>query len=338
MTLNIKSFALLAIALCIGITSANAQNAPDIAPQPCDTEYWKQMSARAWMEAEREIMMNQNLIFKPDSVLEYTCFDQMVNLTASKGGKIFSHTNYFGQPIMEEGDDIGLTRSLDKVVYSALQTYINGNFGHDFLGGRAQKLTIGNKDSQLVPPVPGVEEGYLCNTMANVWQAAKCANFIDNDAYKNTDGFYPFKTIKGHNGTPAVAGYDSIQETRLFPTSCASLGGPPGGGGYGHNLGPAGTWLDQIALANNVAGNGELYPFKQPLSEIYENVNAMTAAYGSDNGEGGTVQCGSPIATGVTVFTSTSNSENWADGVCLNSGCRYQRGGSGSLGECVPIQ
>lgn len=335
MTLNIKSFALLAICLVLGTTSANAQTVPDIAPQPCDTQYWKQMSARAWMEAEREIMMNQNLIFKPDSVLEYTCFDQMINLTASKGGKIFSHTEYFGAPIMEEGDDIGLTRSLDKVVFSALQTYINGNFGHDFLGGRAQNLSSENKDSQLVPPVPGVEEGYLCNTMANVWQAAKCANFIDNEDFENTDGFYPFETIQGHNGTPAVAGYDSIQETRLFPTSCSTLGGPPGGGGAGgsgHSLGPAGTWTDQIALANN----DTLYPFKQPLSETYENVFALTAAYGSDNGEGGTIECGNAISTGITV--SPTSGDEYLDGVCLNSGCRYQKGGAGSLGTCVPIE
>lgn len=319
----------------VGITSANVQAAPDIAAQPCDTQYWKQMSARAWMEAEREIMMNQNLIFKPDSVLEYTCFDQMINLTAHSGSKIFTHTDYFGSPIIEDSDSVGLPKSLDKVVYSALQNYINGNFGHDFLGGRAQKLSIGNKDLEIVPPIPERTEGYICNTMANVWQAAKCANFIDNEDFEDTDGFYPFERIKGHNGTPDIAGYDTLKETRRFPKACAgSVGTPLGPTAVIGSLGPAGTWTDQIALANNET----LYPFQQPLAETYSNVNALTAAYGSDNGEGGTVQCGEAIATGVTVYTSTSDNENWEDGVCLNSGCRYQRGGTGSIGQCVPIQ
>src|SRR5690606_1147706 len=46
-----------------------------IAKQTCDTEVWKAMTQRAHLESEREIMQNQNLIFKPDSILHYTCFD-----------------------------------------------------------------------------------------------------------------------------------------------------------------------------------------------------------------------------------------------------------------------
>ena len=64
---------LILLALIIGVFIPSP-HAAEIAPQSCDSNYWRQLSSRAWLEAEREIMQNQNLIFKPDSVLQYTCF------------------------------------------------------------------------------------------------------------------------------------------------------------------------------------------------------------------------------------------------------------------------
>ena len=292
--------------------AATAATAPDIASQPCDTQYWKQMSARAWMEAEREIMQNKNLIFKPDSVLEYVCFDQFVNIAAFEGGDIFTHTKYFGQEIIKRASNEALHKSLNNVVYASLIKYINNSFGHDFLGGRAGGMSITNKDSQF--QAPSGPSGYTCKTMKHVWKAAKCSNFVDNANFENTDGFYPFATIKGHNGTPDVAGYDDIQEVRQWPSSC---GAEP-------SFGPAGSWQQQINLASNMKGGGgdKLYKFKEPLAAIYEEVG--------DKLEPGNCNVNTPIKTGIKVIVN--DKESYDDAVCTNPGCVYNK-----TGNCIKV-
>jgi hypothetical protein len=55
---------------------AFGQSAPAPAASSCDPAYYDTLQSRAWLEAQREITQNQNLIFKPDSVLQYTCFDK----------------------------------------------------------------------------------------------------------------------------------------------------------------------------------------------------------------------------------------------------------------------
>ncbi len=305
MIFKARTYLIIATALFLGTTTgAITSNAQEIAEQPCSTQFWRQMSARASMEAEREIMMNQNLIFKADSVLEYTCFDQLVNLTAWRGGQIFTHTDYFGEQIIGQGSNQGLPISLNNVVYTALVAYVDNNFGHSYLGGRAQRLAAENRDSQFLPPVAEITDGYNCNAMANVWQAAKCSNFIDNDEFQNTDGFYPFETIAGMDGNPDVVGYNdpSIQDTRHFPTRCTAAGATV-------DLGPMGTWDTQIALANNE----DLYEFQAPLRAVYTEVGDKLRPQ----------VCNDPIKTGVKVFVS--DDESYDDAVCTNPGCFYNR-------------
>lgn len=319
--MKFSTYILMLLFTGVAFSSASAQTAPDIATQPCDTEYWRQMSARAWMEAEREIMQNQNLIFKADSVLEYTCFDQFVSINAYQGGNIFTHTTYFGTPIIQRSANESMNNALNAVVINALNAYKSGSFSNSFLSGRADHMTIANTNSQFISATTNA--AYTCNIMADVWKTAKCANFIDDAAFQSTDGFYPFETITGHNGTPDVDGYNGgIQETRQWPPgmSCQnSAGGPRGSSGQ--TFGPAGTWNNQIALANNDA----LYEFQTPLAAIYEEVG--------DKLEPG--NCGQPaILTGVTVYKQGSRGvaggPSHPDGVCTNPGCSYQ----GSTGIC----
>ena len=319
LTLLLFCFAILPTSMAIAA-------APDIAPQPCDARYWEQMSSRAWMEAQREIMQNQNLIFKPDSVLEYACFDQFASVAAWAGGQIFTHTTYFGNMIIPRGTNESMEVAITNVVTNALNQYVNQSFGHDFLGGRAGSMNITDKDSQLVPAVDRV--GYTCNVMKNVWQTAKCANFIDNEDFE-TDGFHPFETLQGHNGGPPVAGYDDIQETRAFPQMCGVAAGP--GGSTIGDFGPAGTWLTQTRRANNT----NLYPYQEPLQEIFSDVFDKTAPLGTSKGDGTAVTCSAPIATGMTINPSFGGP--YLDGVCTNPGCMYVRGESGGLGSCLQI-
>ena len=57
---------------------AIAQGIPPIAESSCDPDYYDTLRHRAWQEAQREITMNYNFIPKPDSVLQYSCFDKQL--------------------------------------------------------------------------------------------------------------------------------------------------------------------------------------------------------------------------------------------------------------------
>ena len=54
-------------------------------PKTCDSEFYDVMSNRAWLESSREMEVAQTLINKPDSVLEYTCFDEILKKTGAAG-------------------------------------------------------------------------------------------------------------------------------------------------------------------------------------------------------------------------------------------------------------
>jgi hypothetical protein len=134
------------------------------------------------------------LIFKPDSVLEYTCFDSyldhMVNSTMTR--PLFSMSPRWGGPA---GD---ISASLSNVA-SAAAGYDTSNFTLGVLGGRTS-----------VPyPVrsTAVPNTYGCNTMNEVWNVAKCMNFIQNP---DTDGFFTF------------ADYAGSADKRTLPSPCTA--------------------------------------------------------------------------------------------------------------------
>ena len=72
------------IFLCVAVMAFSVSLSAYAQPvSPCDPQYMDALEARAWLEAEREISQNKNLIYKPDSVLEYTCFAGFLNEAAS---------------------------------------------------------------------------------------------------------------------------------------------------------------------------------------------------------------------------------------------------------------
>lgn len=318
---------LLLVAGLLGLFPLSSY-AQDIAPQPCDSEYWRQMSARAWLEAEREIMQNQNLIFKADSVLEYTCFDRFVDVAAGPGGDIFVHTDYFGQKIIKRDDDPhAMEKALEYVVASALPVYQKAGFDHSLLGGRGEYMNLSPSTSDTFTGSVDYSQAYNCDIMSKVWKTAKCANFVDNSNFETTDGFYPFETIKANGSGSDVAGYaDTIKETRKWPAnlSCAgSSSAPAGGATIPASLGAGGTWQTQLTLAENKGDN--LYKFANPLGEIFMDVGEKL--------EPGS--CGrAGIKTGVKVITSNGQSHD--DGVCTNPGCTYDQTGICKSGGAPP--
>lgn len=169
-------------------------------PRGCSTAVWTAMVNRSVIEARREDVVNKRFIIKPDTVLDYTCFEHNVSKVGEEAGPIFSETEKWANL---EVDLIGKTvtvkrrlgtKSLDNalmaVVEAALTNYKNGQFNNDFLA-----------DST---PVSGSAGSAYCDVMANVWKAAKCRNFGD---------FYTFQDLgAGKNLT-------SSADPREFPNN-----------------------------------------------------------------------------------------------------------------------
>ncbi len=80
----------------------------------CDLEFWDVLTEKAWLEGQKEITQNQNLIARPDSVLSMTCFDQYLNHLAWYGDNHFpSDPDYangglgnFAYELYVDGDDL----------------------------------------------------------------------------------------------------------------------------------------------------------------------------------------------------------------------------------------
>lgn len=58
----------------------------------CDADFMNQIYGRAWLESQRDMIKAQVLIRKPDSILEYTCFNQFNDLAVTKAAPLFSET------------------------------------------------------------------------------------------------------------------------------------------------------------------------------------------------------------------------------------------------------
>ncbi|PJB71639.1 MAG: hypothetical protein CO093_04680 [Alphaproteobacteria bacterium CG_4_9_14_3_um_filter_47_13] len=171
---------------------------------PCDPQYMDALEARAWLEAQREITQNKNLIYKPDSVLEYTCFHMFLNEAASN----FATNRQFSETDRWNGHPTGFSNtstdeSLTFVVLQPLINYLNNNFNTQgfnagtYLNNRTATGPIGGAP-------PGTVQGntpYNCAEMQAVWQLARCANFID-PAQANYDGFFDFARYETANNDP----------------------------------------------------------------------------------------------------------------------------------------
>jgi hypothetical protein len=165
---------------------AVAQFADDV----CDSRIWESLEARAWLEAEREIAQDQHMVFKPDSVLEYTCFNQLLPLTGAIIGPIFTENQEWGGVLPEDA----LDNALESLVAAAVSEFLFLNFGHTYLGGRAAEGEGGGSA--------------FCDAMAFIWPTAKCWNVM-TDAQ---DGFYSFEQ------------YEEMDDVRLLPEPCESDG------------------------------------------------------------------------------------------------------------------
>jgi len=178
----------------------------------CAPDTWTAMVNQAVLEARREIIINNRLLAKSDSVLTYTCFDDQVHRAAEKLGPIFSETDYWknrtvdliGKTVTisrELGSD-SLDGSLTMLVDQMAAPYLTQNFSHGLLGETAGSLPVSSGG---------------CAVMNTIWQAAKCKNAEDN--------FYTFQelvTSSDPRNLPASLTCSSTPPPSIPPTG----GGP----------------------------------------------------------------------------------------------------------------
>ena len=287
--------------------------AQKIAPQACDPGYWQSMKERAWLEAEREIMQNQNLIFKPDSVLEYSCFDKFLSHAGKTLGDIFVHTAYFGTEIISRGQAESQNNAIKSAAYEAMKTFVTTNFSPTFLADRSTGTRIkpspNDHDMAMQPPQSGGPLYGDCKIMAEVWKASKCMNFVDRKDYTKSDlqapgtfandSFHPFVKIEKGPGSKVreINGYQQFEDMRTWARPCGNM--------------KKEEWKQMYDWATNK--DEKRYTFDSKVKKAYEEVRKMV--------EPG--QCSTAIKTGVTIVLSGEGKKTQEDGFCTNPGCTY---------------
>lgn len=137
------------------------------------------------MEGKRQMEMAQTIILKPDSILEYNCFVTYMWDLGKKADKLFSDnmpSPFWSKPSPPGGifDTKNLDRTLDHLVFDALDVFVGSNFQHNQAGGL-----------YLWDP---------CTSMQEIWDFLKCYDFQE-------DYFTTFEEI-------------STKDPRKYPEQC----------------------------------------------------------------------------------------------------------------------
>ena len=150
----------------------------------CSETIWESINAKAYLEANYETVVNESMIFKPDSVFDYSCFDSYVPYVDTIAGPIFSENGSWGV-----NPSTRLGNALETAIIVPLASYLASNYSHSFLGGR---------------DTSGIVNDGSCSLMYQVWHQAKCRNFLQDES----DAFFSFGEL------------ESVQEIRLLPLPC----------------------------------------------------------------------------------------------------------------------
>ena len=147
-----RAFLTGTLSLLAALTMQTSGYAADVA---CDPQFMDAIEARGFAEAARENAQNQNLIFKPDGVFEYSCF-----------------LNHAQEPLDAHGIAINMAPT-----FKPIEQYTFANFGDIYMNTR---YTDPN------PALPAPPAG-MCNAIAAVWEISRCINFYDRE---DLEGFF----------------------------------------------------------------------------------------------------------------------------------------------------
>ena len=295
-----------------GPNAAGSPNEPKHVYDACDADFMNQIYARSYLEANRDVMISELLIAKPDSVLEYSCFDQQVKNTAEIAGPIFSESPLWSSSgggayttVSNPGDsditinvfmgDTKLDQSLNQVVMASLDNFASENFAHEFLNN-----TSGDGGDITAATVAAA--GTACAHMDAVYDLVRCEN-INPATF-----FMTFAEIAANDPRDTLTG--GLQCGATNPITTAG-----------------------INVANNNAGT---YSFNDPITTYYDNYVWRAS---------GSFSCSDPIPTGLIVTQETFNysptgvvtsgtTREFASYMCPNPGCYYDPGTLTSPGTC----
>lgn len=291
------------LTLSVLLSNSSTESVASGSPPPaitnaCNDQFYSMMGNNAFMNAEREITASEVIIRKPDSVLEYSCFDQDVAMIAEDIADIFSDSSDYNSSTMNvSGNGVGddtlspissitysvnmgnthLDNNINALVLQMITKY-DDNFTHKFLGGAT------SIDYDLNNNVAAVSS--TCDSMYQAYFMAKCENFA-------TD--IPFDSLENWAGN----------EFRQLPQACT------GGQKNGILATPVAQLDDNTATA---------------LDRItYTYFDRMSIAGGS---------CADPIPTGLKVHIiersldvagnpTVSADYTYDDMICPNPACYY---------------
>lgn len=283
-------------------------NALKTTSEMCDANFMNQIYAKAFLEAEREVVVANTAILRPDSVLEYACPDQNMALVAEDAGPIFSESDRWDPDNIDVvGDtvnisvfmgDTRLDSHIENMTLSTMVTYANSQFPHDFLGGAAS-----GDDHNLSGSVSGVAG--TCDHMFNIQFIAKCEDHGLNP---------PFLAFESFFSTPALEAMDP----RALPNVCPAT----------HQITTA-----LIDVAKNVDWTFSPIDQIDPLHNIVRDADYSASCENSD-----------PIPTGIIVYYKDLGQDpagnpvvnaqyEYEDKFCSNPGCHFDHQGNASPGD-----
>ncbi|MBL8641384.1 MAG: hypothetical protein JNL76_04630 [Alphaproteobacteria bacterium] len=136
--LQLLRFIVVILTFCSLLSVSSQAQTAKVGPG-CDPEFMKAMQQKAWMEAQREIMITQATIAKPDTVFSLGCFG---NFTSGFEIKFGNDNNYDYK--------------------DALDKYVKKAFNHTYGGGH---YSGANNSANT-----------RCEDMQDLWNAARGAN------------------------------------------------------------------------------------------------------------------------------------------------------------------
>lgn len=266
--------------------------------EACDSDVQSVMNARARLEAMRQMEMAQALILKPDSVLEYSCFDDRVAEVGLSVNDIFSDNVrsalLFNIPPLQydasessairimpdritapntgqqkllpgpnpPGGDLHsahMNNVLGIFVIPSMFEFLYSNFGHVYAGG-----TYSNAGASSA-----------CNPMQLVWSFLKCQNI-------NKSSFKTFSQL-------------AMLDPRLQPLPCQTA--------------------DRTQMVN------AMIAASNPMPGTDGGVDPVVTHIAMFNSS----SCGAiqPIKTGLIVDGNSSSHNHYEDAICPAAGCYY---------------
>ncbi|MFK7838785.1 MAG: hypothetical protein AB8B83_00505 [Bdellovibrionales bacterium] len=286
------------------VENAHAQWSANV-PATCDPGFADVIEARSYMEASREIEMAQTLILKPDSVLEYSCFNNRLAELNAADNIMFTGNLLPGSPLFQ---DPVLEYTPPGTPYSMFLPTIDASAVDqaNFLGGAgvlfgpqapgAVAITpdlLGNILGILVTDslfqfvydnfghtygggtFSGLTGG-ICAPMQAVWQFSKCVN-AGNSWFRRFNEY-------------------TLGDFRTRPIPC--------------NIASRNTfWPTAIAASNPDPGNpGGVTPMNTQATQLDSSACSSVT----------------PVPTGVVVYHGSPLAEqSYEDAVCLAAGCYF---------------